>query len=195
MPALKDLRDAPTFYAFSYEYPQEEMVLEDPWRAQESPSEPITAYAKEPANPAAKLSLEQQLSSEQEPYSASDECSRKKRSRKLKSSSSKPRILEDTIIKEEKTEHTGRGRPKGHYLEKECPTCKETFATIHLLDGHMLLHTQKIFFPNRCPYSNCGYSAKQSGNVHRHVEKVHVKAGQPAPEGYRLIQHKETKES
>lgn len=86
--------------------------------------------------------------------------------------------------------HQGRGRPKGHYLPQKCHVCRKTFTTIHLLAGHMLLHTNTKPRQHCCPCDDCGYSSDQVTNVRRHVEKVHVKAGESVLENYPLIQHK-----
>ncbi|MDZ4151538.1 C2H2-type zinc finger protein, partial [Methylicorpusculum sp.] len=67
----------------------------------------------------------------------------------------------------------GRGRPKGHYLPKKCPECGKTFANIHLLTGHLFLHSGEKPLEHRCPYPDCGASSDNLHNLLRHRDRVH----------------------
>ncbi len=192
IPALKDLQYYSMLYDIQNEYPNEHpqgepSSLPDAYTAQEPSSAPETCYAKEPFfEPEA--SSEEKLSSDL--ASKPETTSKEKPSCKKTSSSA-----DDKKTEAENLTHRKRGRPKDDFtkfLPSDCPECGKTYATPYLLASHKLLHSKQKRGKHRCPYNDCGYSNDQSVNVRRHVEKVHVKVGQPAPKNYPFIQHKKS---
>ncbi len=101
----------------------------------------VESSSDEAVSSKGKLSAENESTYQpEESYPAEDPAYHKhKKSRTKKCSTPASITLQqhhaaaDTKTPEENQALRGRGRPKGHYLEKNCPTCGEIFATFPLL--------------------------------------------------------------